>query len=157
MERRKLDLKDLDEVISEIEKLHQEGYQKAGNWNLAMICNHCGLVIRGALEGFDFKAPLLYRVIGPLLLKKMIFKQRCFKEGLESPATIMPVPGKDEGTEIDQIKQLIQRLKNAGEELSPSPFLGKLSKQQWMDFNVIHCCHHLSFLIAEDIQSCASS
>ena len=39
MERRKLDLKDLDGVITEIDSLRKGGYQKAGNWDLAMICN----------------------------------------------------------------------------------------------------------------------
>lgn len=40
MKRRSLDFHSADEVITEINRLRESGYQQLGRWNLSQICEH---------------------------------------------------------------------------------------------------------------------
>jgi len=81
----------------------------------------------------------------------MIFKQRSFRAGLKRPNSVLePQLRSDEAGEVENFKQLIERLKNHTASLHPSPILGQLSVRQWHDFHVIHCSHHLGFLVPND-------
>ena len=50
----------------------------------------------------------------------------------------------------DRLIQLIQRFQQHQGSLHPSPLFGPLTRQQWDDLHVIHCSHHLGFLIAKE-------
>jgi len=56
-----------------------------------------------SMDGFDFKLPWLFRLIGPLALKSVL-KKRMFKAGVKNPPT-------------------------------------------WRQLHIVHCSHHLGFLI----------
>ena len=84
MDRRIIDLQDLDGVIAAVERLSRDGYAKAGTWGLGEVSCHCGQFIEGCLNGFDFKAPWLLRQLGPLIFKSIV-KKRGFKPGFRKP------------------------------------------------------------------------
>lgn len=147
MERRVLDLETLDGVVAEVERLHQSGYQKAGQWDLSENLSHCGQLVEQTMEGFKFKAPWIFCLVRPFI-KRMMFKQRSIRAGLKRPNDVLePQPLSDEAKEIEKFKGLIDRLKNHKGLLHPSPILGELTAEQWHDFHTIHCSHHLGFLI----------
>jgi hypothetical protein len=56
-------------------------------------------------------------------------------------------PGGDEAAAVERFKQAIERLRAHPGELHPSPFFGYLTPQQWRDLHLIHCAHHLGFLL----------
>jgi hypothetical protein len=147
MQRRIIDLKTLDGVVAEVDRLHTNGYQKAGQWDLSQNLSHCGQLIQQSMDGFEFSAPWLVGLARPLL-KRLIFKQRVFRPGLKRPRNLLePNPQSDESGELEKIKNLMERLKNHSGPLHASPVLGPLSLQEWYDFYTIHCSHHLGFLI----------
>jgi len=48
--RRFLELKDLDEVLSECRSLHQMGYRRMGKWSLAQICRHLRMTFDSSID-----------------------------------------------------------------------------------------------------------
>ncbi len=74
--RRFLELKDLDEVLSECRSLHQMGYRRMGKWSLAQICRHLRMTFDSSIDGYplwmSFFAPLrpfIRRMMLPRLLR----------------------------------------------------------------------------------------
>ncbi|MCE9590174.1 MAG: DUF1569 domain-containing protein [Planctomycetes bacterium] len=147
MKPRELDLRDFDGVLDEVRRLRADGYEKAGNWDLAQMCQHIAIPIRDSMDGFSFEAPLAIRVLGPLVFKKRIFSTRRLRDGIKAPREIEPPPGLDADTEIRNLEALITRFRAHTGALHPSPFLGEMDKTEWEQFNTIHASHHLRYLI----------
>lgn len=148
MAKRELKFNSLDEVLADIDQLHSRGYEKAGQWDLAQICWHLSVFVRGAVEGFELQAPWIIRVLlGRRMLKKILSGQ-VMKEGIEIPDVFRPGEELDEAAEIATFKELIERFKKA-EVLHPSGFFGKLTRDQWTQLTLHHCGHHLGFLVAK--------
>ena len=119
MQRRIIDLENLDGVLAEVDRLHRSGYQMAGQWDLSQNLSHCGQVIEQPMDGFTFTAPFIIRLLRPLL-KSMIFKKRTIQPGIKRPGNVMePQPQTDEACAVVQFKQIIERFKNhSGPSLS---------------------------------------
>jgi len=147
MNRRELDFRDFDALLADIQRLHEQGYEKAGQWNLGQICKHLSITMEMSLEGFPFKGPWLFRkVIGPFV-KPRFFRSRKIKPGLPAPPTMVAEPDSDEGQAIEQLKQITTRVREHRGEFQPHPFFEYLSPEQWLQLHLIHAAHHLSFLI----------
>lgn len=145
--RRSLDLADLDAVMNEVRRLHHGGYDRAGGWDLAQVCEHLAIGIKGCMDGIPFKAPLFFRLIGPILFKPRIFRTRQLRAGYPAPPALVPADGLDASAAIHRLQDTIDRLKRHAGPLHPSPYLGALTKDEWMQFHSIHASLHLSFLI----------
>ena len=153
MDRRILDLNNFDNVINEAERLSEKGYRKAGQWDLAHVCSHCVLGMQAALDGTNFKPPWflqwILKWLGPLLLNS-ILKKRAFNPGLKAPPIFLPENNLDEVQELERFKKCVHRFQNHAGEYQRSPVYGYLSPQQWRDLHIIHCSHHLGFLVPND-------
>ena len=147
MERRPLDFRDFDEVVRDVERLHREGYRKVGQWGLAQCCNHLSYFIQATLDGATFRVPWLVRVLFGRMVLNRILKTRAMRERAPTPQKPLPEPGGDEGEAVERLKGLIDRLKATTGDLHPSPFFGRLTGEQWRQLHLIHCLHHLSFLL----------
>jgi hypothetical protein len=55
--QRDLEIGGYEELVQEIKRLHAEGYDKLGNWNLAQISNHCNFFMQMYVHDYsnDFK------------------------------------------------------------------------------------------------------
>ena len=156
MQRRIIDLETIDGVITEVDCLLATGYTQAGNWSLAQVCEHCGFLLEGALEGGMLKLmPLPMRMVtfivrplfGGMLLNKFL-KQRGFSEGLTIPKSLVPIaPSGEDQVQVTQLKGLLLRFKTHDGILYPSPLFGRLTKERWEQLQIVHCSHHLGFLI----------
>ncbi len=151
MRRRKIDLQDLNGVLDEVKRLHDGGYDRAGNWNLSEILSHCGQFMEYSLEGFDFKAPLppLIGLLKPLL-RKVILSRRSIQAGFKNPEPLDPDVHGSEQDMIDWFTPILRRVRDQTAAFHPSPLFGKLTPLQWRDMHVIHCSHHLGFLIPRE-------
>ena len=147
MDRRELDLKDLDAVLAEVDRLHKGGYRKSGQWKLAQICRHCAAPMAECIDGFQFKPPLLLRLLVPILgMKKSFFGTRRIKVGIRAPSYQIPPEGLDEAEEIQTLRQAVERLKQHKGPHHRHPIFGELTPEQWHEFFTIHTMHHLMFL-----------
>jgi hypothetical protein len=147
MQNRQLDLKDFDEALVEVDRLDKDGYEKAGQWDLAQTCDHLTYFIKGSLDGHPFKVPWLLKVLLGRLILRRILKTRRMKAGATTPQKPLPQPGGDQSTAVARFKDTIGRLRTHQGEMHASPFFGYLTPQQWRDLHLIHCAHHLGYLI----------
>jgi hypothetical protein len=153
MQSRDLDFRDTKTVGEEIDRLHKDNYEKTGSWDLAQACNHLTYFIEGSLDGHPYRVPWFLKVLFGRLVLHRILKQRRMKPGGPTPQKPLPLPGDDEAAAVARLKQALQRLESHQGELHASPFFGYLTPQQWRDLHLIHCAHHLGFLIPKTVES----
>lgn len=150
LSRRQLRFDDLDAIAADVRHLHEAGYDRVGNWDLAQICDHLGLAMKGSMVGFPAKVPWPLRLIGKhLILPKILTKQR-MKSGVKLPAKYLPKPGQDEEKVVRQFCKTIDLLNRFEGSLHPHPFFGSMTRDQWWQLHRVHSAHHLSFLIPKD-------
>jgi hypothetical protein len=153
VQRRQLRFNDLDEVVRDAESLLAKGYEKAGNWDLAQCCNHLADWLRFPVEGFP-KMPLLLKPIFWMIRKTVGRKKLLHYIGTGSfpagkptmPETVKP-PGGDPGAAIGVLRKSVERLKAHNGAIVPSPIFGPMTKDEAVRMQLVHCAHHLSFLI----------
>ena len=151
-ERRKLTFATLDDVVADAERLRDGGYDKVGNWDLAQVCFHISEWMRFPLDGFP-KPPLpiammlwvMRKTIGPKMYRQYL------AEGMPSgkptiPQSIAP-PGGEVNVAIAKLKETVARFQEHAGPLHPSPLFGALDKEAAMKLQLVHCAHHLSFLV----------
>jgi hypothetical protein len=151
MQPRNLELRDFSDVVAELDRLHVAGYEKAGAWDLAQICDHLTYFIQGSLDGFTFRVPWLIKILLGRLVLRQILKKRRIKRGAPTPQKPLPQPGGDEAVAVAQLKKALQRLGAHQGELHDSPFFGHLTPEQWRELHLVHCTHHLGFLIPKTV------
>lgn len=144
---RSLEFQDAKAVQAELDRLHRGGYQRRGQWDLAQICDHLSFFIAGSLDGANYRVPWLFKVLFGRLALRRILTQRRMKSGGPTPQRPLPAPGGDEAAAVARLSQLLQRMEAHAGEFHPSPFFGHLTPQQWRDLHLIHCAHHLGFLM----------
>lgn len=153
LNRRELVFNDLDEVVRDVESLRANGYERAGNWNLAQICGHLTDWIRYPLDGY----PSAGCVMGPLLwlmkitigksMKRKILATGKFKAGEPTMKNTIPPADLDEAAAVAKLTEVVKRDRNHRGELHPSPLFGRMTRDEFTRLHLIHCAHHLSFLI----------
>ena len=151
--RRQLKFDSLDDIVCDAENLLAKGYDKAGQWDFAQVCNHCTLWVKYPLDGFP-KLPLwlkpIFLVVKRTVLPKLERQMRETKTmpaGMSTaPMTVFP-PGQDEAAALAGLKLQLERYKTHAGPMHPSPLRGLLSLAEWEDTAKTHCAHHLSFLV----------
>lgn len=147
MNRRKLDLRDLDAVLADVRQLASDGYERVGDWTLGQICEHCARPMDSCIDGFPVQLNVFIRVVGRWLIKPRMFKSRSIPAGLKAPGVFTEDLGSvDDAAGVLRLEQAVGRLQAHDGPWQPSPVVGPLDKSGWLEFHTIHCMHHLSFL-----------
>lgn len=146
MEPRQLEFKDFTQVLAEVDQLHQHGWNKQGQWDLAQVCDHLAYFVEGSLDGHSYHVPWLLKVLFGRLVLGRILKHRRMKQGAPTPQKPLPAAGGDEAAAVARLQRALTRLQNHQGELHDSPFFGHLTPEQWRDLHLIHCGHHLGYL-----------
>jgi uncharacterized protein DUF1569 len=148
MERRQLDLRSLDELTTEVERLQRTGCTKAGNWDLGQCCHHLAKSMQASVDGFSIKAPWYLRVFLAPIFKWRIYKTRKMPAGIKGPPDLMPTGPVDELTALKFFDEQLARVRNAT-AFQKHAFFGTLTHDEWIQFHLIHSSLHLSFLIPQ--------
>ena len=151
-ERRKLNFATLDEVVADAENLLAQGYDKAGNWDLAQVCGHLAEWMRFPVEGFP-KLPLLLRpmfrlmrmTVGKSMRAKILAEG--FATGVRTMPQTVPPPGGDPAAAVAKLKEAAERFQAYTGPIHPSPLFGAMNKEDARQLQLRHCAHHLSFLV----------
>ncbi len=153
IQRRRLRFANLGDVVREAESLHASGYQQAGKWDLGQVCGHLADWMAFPMDGFPAMTfPgramgfVVRNTIGGVIVRRVLATG-----GMPSGASTMretiPVAGGDESAAIDRLRKTVARFEAFTGPVHPSPIFGKLDRQQWMQLQLVHCGHHLGFLI----------
>jgi hypothetical protein len=154
MPRRELDLPDLDAVVAEADSLCRHGYTKAGQWDLGQVCTHIAKPMRGVVEGIPakFRVPwhvrLAVRVLG---VKGKVLRTRRIREGVAIPKNLVPPAGLDEAQTVAELRAAVAAYKAYQGVVPRHPLFGTLTRAEWDEMILIHCFHHLSFLIPKKV------
>jgi hypothetical protein len=149
---RQLEFQNNGQVTAELDRLRQGGYERAGNWDLAQVCDHLRYFIEGSLDGHQFQVPWVIKILFGRLVLWRILGQGRMKAGITTPQKPLPLPGGDEAGAVDRLKRVLQRLDAHAGEFHASPFFGKLTPAEWRQLHLIHCAHHLGFLIPKNAE-----
>jgi len=150
MTKRELKLSSFDEVRREVERLHQQGYDRAGNWDLAQNLNHLGYFMKGALDGYPFKVHWILKAMLGKLVKHRILRAQKMKAGVFTPQRPLPPPNNNEAQAVGEFLELLDRFAKHQGEYQESPFFGKMTRDECHQINLIHCNHHLGYLLPKE-------
>ena len=153
---RSIRLATLDDVSTEIERLHRSGYQQAGKWNLSQTCEHLADWMSFPMDGFpkmSFAVSLflgaMRTVRGKAMMHKFIEEQSMPPNQPTIPQTVHAETG-DEGASMARLQAMIRRLEEHRGTIHPSPLFGAMNRQELIALQMGHCNHHLNFLVPKE-------
>lgn len=151
-ERRTLDFRDLDAVLRDLDLL-ASGYDRAGNWNLAQVCGHLAEWMRFPIDGFPRPALPIRMIlwfmritVGKRMLNEILAK-RSMPRGRPTLRETVPASTGNDAAAIEQLRQVIARFRAHTGPFQPSPAFGDMDRETCTQLQLIHCSHHLSFLV----------
>lgn len=150
MTRRRVEFRSLEALERDVEKLETAGCSPVGNWDLAQICDHLATSIQGSTRGFPMNAPwVVRRLLGPYFFRKMR-RLRRMKSNVPLPKKFTPKPGMDASQCVTRLREAIAAFREHAGPWPEHPILGRMGREEWLDFHLIHASHHLSFLKPSD-------
>ena len=146
--RRKLTFRSFDEVLADAERLVSSPNTKMlGNWPLSQLLTHLASTINGSIDGMSTKAPWFFRLIGPVVKRRILkngmspgFKLPKAREANAFPAASSPQEA------LGKLRAAVGRLKEE-RMTARHPFFGKLTHEEWTRLHLRHAELHLSFAV----------
>jgi len=148
--RRSINYANLDEVVTDAERLVATDATTTGNWSIGQILEHVATVMDKTIDGFDTCPPLPVRLVGRWFLKKRFLNQGMpagFQLKGPMAKEILPPEVKSQQA-LDHLRQAAERLKM--EKSRPEhPFFGSLNYDESNRMNCRHAELHMSFIAEE--------
>jgi len=147
--RRELHFASLDDIRADVEKLAAaREITKLGNWSPGQIFQHLGLVMNKSIDGFQGQMPWIFRTLLGFFMKKKILNKP-MGAGFKLPAwaarELVPAETSLEQG-LETIRRGLDRLRTETKRVN-SPFLGKMTLEDWTKLHCRHSELHLSFLV----------
>jgi hypothetical protein len=146
--RRKIQFRDHDEVLAEVERLASGGYRQLGNWSLGQIAAHLAAAMSTALDGASVRASWPMRMIAQWIIKNKVIRgpmRPGFKLPAKFAASLIPDVAADHDG-IETLRTAVRRWK-AEPQRHPHGFFGALTPAEWEKIMLNHAAMHLSFLV----------
>lgn len=148
--RRTLRFDTVNDIRADAESISEHTHTALGNWSIGQIFAHVAIGMELCTDGYgDLKFPFLMRLIGPRLLPGIL--KNGMKPGLKFDKRLAPVftpPGCTFGEGFERLRAAIERM-NTTEYRHPSPFFGKLTRDEYEQFHCRHAEMHLSFIASK--------
>jgi len=153
--RRNLNFENLDECVSECQRLFEAGYVRNGNWTLAQICQHLRLTIEANLNGYPTWMTVIGFPLRPLLRWLLMPRLLAGKSpsGIKTAGMFVPPSNLDDTTEISKFSQCVDQFLAHQGKLHSHPGFGKMSHKEFAAFHAAHAAHHLGFLSSASLES----
>lgn len=141
---------DLSRDLDVIEAAHRAGtLSHTGNHPPGAILQHLAAAINGSFDGIpDLGGPIWLRVLGPFV--KRVALSRPLTPGVRLKRHVDAKVWDDRAEfepSLMSLRGAIQRLKTA--RVGPTerhPFFGRLTRDEWIRFHLLHAQMHLSFV-----------
>jgi hypothetical protein len=144
--RRTLHFNSYEDMLADVHAMQASDKRALGNWSLGQICEHLAKAIEYAIDGAPFRAPWIFRTVGPWIKGRMI--TRPMKPGFQLPksaAAYLPTQTED-AAGVTRLEQAIARYRQAP-ELKPHSIFGPMTRTEYDQLNFRHAEMHLSFIV----------
>lgn len=148
--RRTLRFQTLEEMLADVENLAGVPTRTLGNWSFGQILDHVAMWLEFPLDGFPITIPwyirwLVWPFKGTMIRSAM---RPGFNWGEREAKLVTPQREVSVGEGLARLRRVIARWRSEQPKY-PSPLLGKLTPQQWEQFQLRHAEHHLSYVVPE--------
>lgn len=143
--RRKLHFNCVDEILADAEKMAASDSKTIGNWSQGQIYRHVGETMNQSIDGIDFNPAWPIKVFGRLLKRRILTNPMSPGFQLPKSTKLLPPEISDEDG-LQYLRDAVARLQNESKR-SDSPFLGKMTKDDWTLLHCRHCEHHMSYIV----------
>ncbi len=154
IQRRDLVFDNWDQVLADLERLQQYGYDQTGNWSLSQNCRHLNDWLRFTMDGFPVPPWPLKIMLGAVrmlagkrMLKRVLTTRKMPVGGPTTPQTVYPDEKDADEAAAQQLTATIKRFQAYRGPIQPSPLFGDLDYETATRLHLIHVAHHLSFLV----------
>ena len=146
--RRELLLTNLDDVVSECQRLIRSDYRMHGRWTLGQICQHLRLTIDASIEGYPTWMTILGFPLRPVLRRFALPQLLAGRSpsGIRTAGMFVPPRGLDDDREVRALIECVSRFKHVENGLHAHPGFGRLNRAEFERFHAAHASHHLGFL-----------
>lgn len=142
---------ELSADLDKIEAAHQAGTLSTdGGWTVGQNLMHCGILMKNAYDGFEMNAPAPVRMLCSLFLKPIATKPTSqMKPGFKLPKKAKELLPEDSITfeeGLAMMRSQIARIESGEQFSRPSPLLGKMTHEKWINLHLNHCRMHFGYL-----------
>jgi len=154
IDRRTLRFGRMEDILKDVEALDaaQRNGGKivaTGNWTPAQIVWHVNAFIIASMDGFSFRAPLPFRILGKLIKNSALNKP--LKPGIKavgSMKVMMPPADVKWDDAVTSLRKHIGRIAKGEKMRVPSPMFGELAHEEWIQLHCRHAEMHFGFMKA---------
>jgi hypothetical protein len=83
---------------------------------------------------------------GKRILRKILETRSMVVGGPTMPETVAE-PGGEDAAGVDLLRTSALRFEKHQGPFFPSPLFGQMDREDWLQLQLVHCAHHLSFLL----------
>ncbi len=145
--RRELKFSNSAELKSDIQMLRKTAHAKLGNWCLAKTCWHLETAIRLRMVPGPFPPNTPEQDASHARLQTILSAGK-LPSGIQAPAPALP-PDNTTDASIDALLTTLDRFDSYKDPFAPHRIFGHLSDAEARQLNLIHCAHHLSYLVPQ--------
>jgi hypothetical protein len=148
MHRRHLRFLDFAEVTKEANRLLTHPYEKTGTWDLAQVCNHLADAMNLSITtGATPMVSLPVRWYLRWRYLQRVLDSRRLPSSAKAPPEVASPPSGDAAPAVQRLHDAVAKINSHTGEFTPHPYFGYLKPPQARQFHLIHCAHHLGFLV----------
>ena len=148
--RRDVHFDSFDDLLADAEKLADGECETIGNWTLGQIFEHLARSLDASIDGTDMKIPWLMKKMFVLVMNKEKLMKNPLPPGFKIPKSgqgqFNPDPSTTTQEGLARLRAAVERYTNENSFAEHVAF-GKLSREEWDQFNLRHAEMHLSFAV----------
>lgn len=153
--RRDIYYNTLDDLAADLDRIEAAidagTISSTGNWSPGQNMQHVGLLIKGAYDGIPFSMPAPVRFLARLfLMNKVRHQEKPPPAGLiklpKSAAFLQPDPDITDRQGLEFLRAQLERIRSGERMTNPSPLLGRMTHDDWVNLHRKHASLHLSFI-----------
>ncbi len=143
-DRRAVHYESFDDLLADAERLAAGEVRMLGNWSYGQILKHVAKSLDASIDGVGFMLPAPLRLAMKLLMKRR-YLTKPLPPGFNAPKSFQP----DETSVDEGLAALRAAIARQGRETERKmhPAFGRISNQEWDQFNWRHAEMHMSFVV----------
>ncbi len=141
--RREVRYESFDDLLADAERLAAGEVRTLGNWSYGQILKHLAKSLDASIDGVGFMLPGPVRLAMKLLMMRR-YLTKPLPPGFKATKAFQP----DETSVDDGLAALRAAIARQGRETERMmhPAFGRISNQEWDQFNLRHAEMHMSFV-----------